>query len=212
MSNKNQEVRIFDLERIELRQEGDADIIEGFTAVYNSRSQDLGGFVEVIEPGFFSDVLDDDVRALFNHDPNIVLGRTKSGTLRLFDTTDGLRVVNELPKTTWGNDLKVSIERGDVDQMSFGFTVKKGGDSWAKRNGVNIRTLKPGGCKRLYDVSPVTYPAYAATSVQARDYVRAIEDGSQEIESFVDEAIVKEQERIERRKREIQISELENWR
>lgn len=163
--NNQQEIRTF---HAELRAE-DESKIEGYAAVYNSVSEDLGGWKEVIEPGFFRDVLSNDVRALFNHDNNYVLGRTRSKTLELKDEEEGLRANMQAPDTQWANDLRTSMMRGDIDQMSFSFRVKPGGAAWEERpDGSYLRRLLPGGAERLYDVSVVTFPAYPQTSAFAR--------------------------------------------
>jgi len=166
------ERRIFSAE---LRVDGDgadsAGEIVGYAAVFNEESEDLGGFTEVIQPGAFRDVLGDDVRALFNHDPNYVLGRNRADTLALAETKRGLESRIKPPETQWANDLMVSMRRGDVDQMSFGFTVED--DEWKKGDdGVVRRTIKK--IRRLFDVSVVTYPAYPQTSVAVRSKVDSL--------------------------------------
>jgi HK97 family phage prohead protease len=169
--DKNVERRVF---TAEVRADGGDGQIVGLAAVFNAESEDLGGFVEVIEPGAFGPVLNDDVRALFNHDANYVLGRNRSGTLALSESGQGLESRIDPPDTQWANDLLVSMKRGDVDQMSFGFTVAE--DDWQKReDGVVQRTIKR--FKRLFDVSVVTYPAYPQTSAQARSMAVEIGDG-----------------------------------
>lgn len=120
-------------------------------------SENLGGFREKIDPEAFNGVLDNDVRALFNHDPNLILGRTTAGTLSLSVDERGLKYNFIAPDTTAGRDLIVSLERGDVNQSSFGFIVEE--DDWEEDNdGMTIRTIKKVG--RLLDISPVVYPAY----------------------------------------------------
>jgi len=143
-------------------------IIRGHAAVFNQLSEDLGGFHEQIMPGTFAEAIErDDVRALFNHDANFVLGRTVSKTLRLSEDARGLAIEIDPPDTQTARDLLVSMERGDITQMSFGFSVRPGGQDWAKDDdGRTIRTLKK---VRLYDVSPVTYPAYPQTDVAVRE-------------------------------------------
>jgi HK97 family phage prohead protease len=161
--------------RLVERGEGEPPRIEGYAAVFNERSVLLWDFVETIEPGFFDGVLGDDVRALWNHDENLVLGRTRAETLSLSQDDRGLQVAIDPPATSWGRDATVSIARGDVDQMSFAFEVSPGGDDWRRdEDGTLIRTLKRGGCARLYDVSPVTFPAYPTTTVQVRSQARAL--------------------------------------
>lgn len=141
----------------------------GYAAVYDSWSGNLGGFREKIAPGAFKSAIErgDDVRALLNHDANYILGRTKSGTLKLEEDSKGLRIDVTLPDTQIARDLVwAPIQRGDIDQMSFGFQVIA--DEWnADRK---ERTLKD---VRLFDVSPVTYPAYEATEVYARGAIHA---------------------------------------
>lgn len=150
--------------KFETRIEADkeARTITGYAAIYNSDSEDLGGFIERMAPGSFDGRLQDDVRVLFNHDNNLVLGRTISGTATLEVDEKGLRYTCQLPDTTYAKDLIELMERGDVTQSSFAFTIED--ESWEERaDGMLIRTVKKVG--QLYDVSPVTYPAYTeATS------------------------------------------------
>lgn len=136
--------------------------ISGYAAVFNQWSEDLGGFIEKVAPGAFSRAIQGaDVRALFNHDSNIVLGRTRSGTLKLRQDSVGLHFDVALPETSAARSLHTLIKRGDVSECSFGFSVRK--DSW-----------NPAGTERtltdvdLYDVGPVTFSAYTQTSVEAR--------------------------------------------
>lgn len=167
------ERRSFEVVELELRVldlEGEKPKIEGYAAVFNKRSEVLFGmFQEQIEPGFFAPALKQDVRALWNHNADKPLGRTRAKTLELAEDERGLRVVIDPPDTQTGRDALESIRRGDVTQMSFGFMVKEGGDEWTtEKNGLRLRTLKAGGCDRLFDVSPVTFPAYPQTSAHVR--------------------------------------------
>jgi len=150
--------------KFETRIEADkeARTITGYAAIYNSDSEDLGGFIERMAPSSFDGRLQDDVRVLFNHDNNLVLGRTISGTATLEVDEKGLRYTCQLPDTSYARDLIELMERGDVTQSSFAFTIED--ESWEERaDGMLIRTVKKVG--QLYDVSPVTYPAYTeATS------------------------------------------------
>ena len=164
------EKRIFS---IEMRVEGDEKPkIRGYAAVFNKMSDDLGGFREKIASGAFRKTLKEaDVRALFNHDPNVVLGRIGAGTLSLREDDKGLWMEIEPPDTAQARDLVTLIERGDVDQASFAFRVVK--DTWKHEQGEKpIRTLDE---VQLFDVSPVTYPAYPQTSVDVRSQMT--EDG-----------------------------------
>lgn len=153
----------------ELRIQGGGDTpsrIVGHAALFNSLSEDLGGFREQIAPGAFSDsIKSDDVRALFNHSPDYILGRTASGTLTLSEDDDGLVSEIDPPNTQFVRDLMVSIERGDISQMSFAFRVKPDGQTWEERDEMTLRTLTN---VTLYDVSPVTFPAYPETDVGVR--------------------------------------------
>lgn len=146
---------------VEQRAEGGA-LLVGYAAVFESLSVELWGFREKIAPGAFTASLGDDVRALWNHDTGIVLGRAKNGTLRLAEDKTGLRVEIEPPASA-ANYVE-SIQRGDVDQMSFGFRTLE--DTWDEDGeGQLVRTLLK---VKLYEVSPVSFPAYSATSVGVR--------------------------------------------
>jgi uncharacterized protein len=171
--NEDIEIRSF---KIALNAEGEqSPRIEGYAATFNAMSEDLGNFREQIEPGFFDEVLADDARALFNHDRNFVLGRKANGTLDMGQDDQGLRVQIDPPQTQLINDLVLTpMKRGDINQMSFAFTVKPNGDDWRNENGQLIRILKKGGALRLYDVSVVTEPAYPQTSAQVRSKVEAL--------------------------------------
>ncbi len=163
---KNVEHRIFPLASIEVRKAADDQPAKmvGYAAVFDSLSDDLGGFKEKIKRGAFSKTLGADVRALWNHDANFVLGRTKSKTLRIEEDSHGLKVEIEPPDAQWARDLMTSMDRGDVDQMSFGFRTVS--DTWEENDGgEHIRTLNE---VELFDVSPVTYPAYPQTEIALR--------------------------------------------
>lgn len=165
------EVRTFSVDSI--RVEGDAkQKIKGHAAAFNSMSRDLGGFYEVIAPGAFSKSLANaDVRALFNHDPNIILGRNKSGTLTLSEDDTGLYFEIDPPDTQLIRDMVMSpIARGDVSQCSFGFRTVT--DRWEKRDGKTVRTLVE---VEIFDVSPVVYPAYDSTDVAVRSMPKTFE-------------------------------------
>jgi len=155
--------------------DGAAGKFAGYAAVFNSRSENFGSedypYYEEIEPGFFDDVLDDDVRCLFNHDENLILGRSNKGhgTCRVFQDSTGLGYECSESEISYAKNLQVSITRGDVSQSSFAFRIKDDGDRIVIENGIVIRTLKKGGCARLYDVSPVTYPAYPESTSTLRD-------------------------------------------
>jgi HK97 family phage prohead protease len=159
----NVERRNFVVDEIRVLQEGESRKIVGHAAVFNSDSEFMG-FVERVAPGAFrSSITRDDVRALFNHDSNFVLGRNRAGTLKLSEDDIGLHVEILPPDTQYAKDLMVSMERGDINQMSFGFITRK--DSWDYSTDVAVRTLQE---VELFDVSPVTYPAYPDTDVAVR--------------------------------------------
>lgn len=163
---KNKEIRMLPLQELRVSDEGNQDII-GHAAVFDSWSETLGGlfpFKEIIKKGAFEETIKkDDIRALFNHDPNYVLGRNKSGTLELEEDEIGLKVKITPPNTSWAKDLVESIRRGDISQMSIGFIVEK--DTWGTEDGIDTRTIKK---VQLFDVSPVTFPAYTQTDVGVR--------------------------------------------
>ena len=142
-------------------------VIEGHAAVFDSWSETLGGifpFKEIVRKGAFNESIGkDDIRALFNHDPNYVLGRNRAGTLELVEDEVGLRVRITPPDTSWARDLQASIRRGDITQMSIGFIVEEG--KWSTENGMDTREIRK---VQLFDVSPVTFPAYTATDVGVR--------------------------------------------
>lgn len=137
--------------------------ILGHAALFNTPSVYMMGFRETIEPGAFTDSLGGDIRALWQHDTARVLGRTKSGTLRLWEDDQGLAFELNPPDTQDGRDAVTLIERGDVDQMSFGFNVPPGGDSWSEdADGIPLRSLR---AVSLMEISPVTWAAYPQTGV-----------------------------------------------
>jgi HK97 family phage prohead protease len=160
----------------------DSNVIEGYAAVFNKDSQDFGGWVERISPGAFDSVLNDDAFALFNHDSNMVLGRNKIN-VSITQDAKGLKYRISLPDTTIATDVRNLIKSKIITQSSFAFTADA--VEWAfspDRNKPDVRTIKK--MKRLYDVSPVTVPAYEDTTVASRGYKRPDEkpDNSFEID------------------------------
>ena len=167
MKNRKNEIerRNFPVEELRaITDEAGLRHITGYAAVFNSLSEDLGGFREKIDPGAFADTLNTgDVRALKNHNSDYVLGRNKSGTLTLSEDQRGLKIDIIPPDAQWAKDLMVSIDRKDIDQMSFGFrTIDQ---MWEGEYPEEIRTLMK---VDLFDVSPVTFPAYPDTEVGLR--------------------------------------------
>jgi len=144
----------------EIREESEGMRFSGYAAVFNSPSEPLP-FTEVIERGAFHKTLrsKNDVKFLWNHDSGEILGSTRAKTLSLIEDERGLRVEGLLPNTSRGRDVAELLRRGDVDSMSFGFSVPAGGDDWSK-DGAQ-RTLKS---VRLHEVSLVAFPAYPETA------------------------------------------------
>ena len=152
----------------ELRLSGDDKdpLLEGHIAVFNQLSDDLGGWREKIEPGAFAETIKtQDIRALWNHENDLVLGRNTAGTLELKEDDIGLAFKNRPPDTTWFRDRVVSLKRKDVTGSSFGFYTDA--DEWSSLpDGTRVRTLKK---VTLVEVSPgVTFPAYPQTDVAMR--------------------------------------------
>jgi HK97 family phage prohead protease len=154
--------------KVEYREE-DEGKIEGIASRVNEW-YDLGYFEERIQKGAFDDVMGDDVRALFNHDPNLVLARTKSKTLDMFTDKEGnLAYSFKTPNRSYAKDLEDAVKSGDVDQSSFAFRVSEEKWEWRDDNEKlkkDRRTITK--VEKLYDVSPVTYPASPSTNVAAR--------------------------------------------
>ena len=167
MTSPKREVRTVSFS-VEERADGKLGKITGHAAVFDQETVIAGLFREKVAKGAFNDTIKvDDIRALFNHDSNHVLGRNKAGTLKLSEDEKGLAIEVEPPDTQFARDLMVSIERGDVDQMSFGFRVLH--DEWERGEDEekDLRTLRK---VQLFDVSPVTFPAYEGTDVAVRSH------------------------------------------
>jgi HK97 family phage prohead protease len=154
---------------VELRAGGDkaSPRLVGHAAVYNSPSQDLGGFIEIVRAGAFTRTLksDRDPLALVQHMPQLVLGRRSAGTLRLHEDTKGLAFEIDMPPTQAAADLLVSVERGDVRGASFAFSTPKGGDKWELRGDQIVRELVD---VDLHEITVTAQPAYLDTDVARR--------------------------------------------
>ena len=138
----------------------------GRAIVYNKESEDMG-FTEIIKSGAATEALKkSDIRALFGHnsDTLLPLGRTSAGTLRTNETKDGVDVEIDPPDTQFARDLMVSIDRGDIQDMSFAFTVAD--DVWETKDGRDLRTITK--MDELFDVSFVSFPAYSDTTAALR--------------------------------------------
>ncbi len=150
--------------------------LTGYAAIFGAESQDLGGFVETVRAGAFARSLrsNPDVKALINHEPSLLLGRTP-GTLKLEEDTRGLKFRVALPDTSYARDIYFSIRRGDATQCSFAFTVRE--QRWGTKtmpDGREIATRELLDAE-LLDVSIVTFPAYTATTVSADERARVDE-------------------------------------
>lgn len=160
-------------EPVTVRAEDGGQKLEGYAAVFRHETVIGEFFREKIAPGAFNAAIKDaDVRGLFNHDPNFVLGRTASKTMQLIEDEKGLRYIISPPDTATGRDVMALVARGDVTGSSFGFTVKR--DEWTrptKPGELPLRTIHE--VEWLRDVGPVTFPAYEETTVQARDKAAA---------------------------------------
>lgn len=161
--------------------EGDGMTFDGYAAKFNSRSEDMG-FRETIEPGAFAKSLRsrNEIKAFVNHDTNLVIGSTRSGTLVLSEDDKGLKDSISLPETTYARDLSVSVKRGDTSSQSFGFSVVR--DEWSKdysqRRLIEVR---------LHEVSVVTgFPAYASTTAKVRSLARLAFRTEQDVETLAD--------------------------
>ena len=174
-SNPSKEIRTFNVENLELRQEGEDNIVVGYGSVFNTLSNELGGFREIIAEGAFDGRLNDDVRFLINHD-GLPLARTTNGTLKLTTDERGLKYEAQVANTSLGRDLIELMKNGTVNQSSFAFVVED--DSWEVRDGINIRTVNK--VSRLYDVSAVTYPAFEEASASVA--LRSMEEWQKEEE------------------------------
>ena len=176
------------VEKREFRMESaeyEGQTIRGYAAVYNSDSEWMGGFYEQIAPGAFDGVMENDVRAYFNHDENLLLGRVSSGTLRIGSDSRGLYYEVDLPNTSYANDLVELMKRGDVNQSSFAFLIER--DRWEERDGKTYRIIEK--VSRLLDVSPVSQPAYpdATSELMMRNNTPESEGAEMEVKAEVEE-------------------------
>ena len=159
-NNTIMEKRIFNIEnRFETKEDGQ-EVVIGYGCIFNSRSENLGGFYEFISPTAISEetIEKSDTRALINHNQDLILARQSAGNLKLSIDEKGLKYEFEIPDgLSYGKDLAINMKNGNINQSSFAFTVAE--DEWSTdEEGNDIRTIT--SIDRLYDVSPVTYPAY----------------------------------------------------
>lgn len=169
-----------DLAELRTADESDGMTLHGYAARFNSRSEDLG-FRETIEPGAFGKSLKarNDVKALLNHNSDVVLGSTRAGTLVLAEDDRGLGDTIVLPETTDGRNTAISVGRGDISGQSFGFSVVR--DEW-NDDCTERRLLEV----RLHEVSVVAFPAYSATTVNVRALARLAKRTEQDAEVLAD--------------------------
>ena len=149
-------------------------LLEGRGVPFNELSEDLGGFRERISPGAFD--LDQTIKSFWSHDTSLILGSTKSNTLRLQERSDGIHFTLDLPDTTTGKNAFESIQRGDVDGVSWGMFVHE--DRIDQVDGQVIRTVLRGD---LIEISPVAFPAYSQTDVSAelRSRIAALQNAEE---------------------------------
>jgi uncharacterized protein len=140
-------------------------LIRGTAIVFNERSHDLGGFVEVIRPEAMRRTFSEgiDLRAFFDHDPAKVLGRLSAGTLQVKESRYGLDIEIDPPTPTEPANLMQSIDRGDITGMSFGFRIMPEGEDWKREGGQIVRYVTD---MRVFEVSVVSMPAYEPTHVE----------------------------------------------
>jgi len=138
-----------------------------------NRSYDMGSFDEEIDMDAFNDADFSEAAALFNHDQNIVLGRVKNNTLIIKRDGDKLQYIIDPPETSAAEDVMKLIKRGDIYQSSFAFSLMENGDRWEMKDGRMKRTITK--INKVYDVSPVTYPANPNTTVASRSMERHIQ-------------------------------------
>lgn len=161
------DTRTLGIDRAEIRVASDdrGTYIEGYAAVFDSESEDLGGFTEIIKPGAFTDALAGcDVRFVVNHDPNLILGRSTAGTLTLTQDARGLKYRVYPPKSFISEHYVESARCGNISGNSFRFYVPedRSGESWESASGRTVRTITR--FAKLDDVCLATYPAYPGTN------------------------------------------------
>jgi HK97 family phage prohead protease len=167
--SKEPEIRVNTTD-IEVRAEGDGMTFTGYASVFNSPSEDLGGFVEYVAPGAFKRSLQsrNEVKLLWNHDSGEPLASLRGGTMQLVEDERGLKVTAQLPNTSRGRDVAELLRTKVIDSMSFGFNVIR--DNWSKDG--QTRTLES---VRLFEVSVVSFPAYGATTATVRSVTPSID-------------------------------------
>ncbi|MBL0934833.1 MAG: HK97 family phage prohead protease [Rhizobiaceae bacterium] len=187
---------------VEVRADSDKRTLVGYAAIWNSDTVIGDYFVERIAPGAFTKAIRGDILALVNHDSGRVVGRTKSGTLRLKEDDRGLAVEIDIPDTTDGNDLWKLVERGDISGMSFAFRATK--QEWDESGDVPHRTVIEA---ELYEVTATPIPAYPDTSLAMRSLEKARAEGRAQNALAAKRRIAERKARHEQRIRGIRPSE-----
>lgn len=174
------EIRKIHDAKIEIRQEENEPLtLVGYAAIFNSPTEISTGFIEEIMPGAFTKVISEnqDVRALIDHESGLkTIGRTTNGTLKLEQDNLGLKYTITLPQTTAGKDIYELVKRKDITGSSFAFSVEE--DDWNEINDNIHRKII--SIDKLYDISPVTYPAYEDTTVSVRNKITEIKNQKNE--------------------------------
>lgn len=172
------------MQGLEIREGKGGPVLTGYAAVFNEKSLDLGGFREVVQPGAFAESLKrgDDVVALVQHDSGAILGRRSRGTLVIEEDSKGLRYDVTLPDTQVGRDIAVNVGRGDINGSSFAFRTVK--DRWARDKAAGDSIVRFLEQVDLFDVGPVTYPAYPSTNDQVA--MRHLLDVGKKVLALVD--------------------------
>lgn len=203
INKTNKEVRFIPVS-VEVREADDKKLIGGYVVEWEKLSVELWGFREKVHKGAFTKSLQrNTVKALWNHNSDLVLGSTKNRTLKLWEDDRGLAFELDLPDTTAGKDALISVERGDVDGVSFGFSVTK--DEWDHTDKDNvIRTLVE---VDLHEISPTPFPAYEGHSaVGTRSAQDVYEAHANELQK---DKLAEVQRNAEARNRQLEIKEKE---
>lgn len=201
--------------RLQERSDGQSPLIVGYGAVFYRAGQEgtqywlYDNIVERIDNRAFDRAIkEDDIRALKNHDPNLLLGRNNAGTMRLSVDEIGLRYEITPPSTQTGKDTIEEIKRGDLTGSSFSFIIPEGGDDWSEQKTaegakIHIRTLRE---LQVFDVGPVTFPAYSATTTSVRCFRNMLTGEREELDQrFAPKVEALTRDMIEVRCREIEI-------
>ena len=194
-----QEVRHIPV-NVEIREEEGKNYLDGYVVEFEKQSHLIWFFREKVRKGAFEETLrNDTIKGLFNHNTDLVLGSTKSGTLKLQEDDRGLKFELELPNTTAGKDAAESIKRGDIDGVSFGFQSIT--DEWDETDPQEpIRTLVK---VKLFEISPTAFPAYPDSQVSARSVKDAYKRFADTAQGSDQSAEIKRKQVLRKRKLEL---------